>query len=345
MAGVSRRQVRDELITLAHRGLDVRQFSLAAAKALRRVVAFDGVCVVTLDPATLLPTGEVVENGLPGAARPRMAEIEIGEPDFLKFTDLAREPVRAAGLSHVTGGELDRSARHRELKRPHGLGDEIRSVLVGDTGAWAGITLLREAGTAPFAPGDATLVASLEPPLLEGLRRALLFAGEPAQGGDAGLVSLREDNTIEAADAPAQAWLAELAAPEALLGAIATRARAAAAGLDDRCASARIRTATGRWLHLRGTLLAGRALVVLEPVARRELASLVAEAYGLTERERTITACVARGLSTEQIAAELFLSPHTVQDHLKAIFEKVGVSSRGALVAHLFFDHYAPALD
>jgi DNA-binding CsgD family transcriptional regulator len=346
MAGVSRRQVRDELVALAHRGLDVERFSLAAARAVGRVVPHDGVCVLTLDPATLLPTGEVVENGLPDAARPRMAEIEIGEPDFLKFTDLARRPVPADSLSHATDGELDRSARHRELKRPHGLGDELRSVLVGDTGAWAGITLMRENGAEPFSPGDAALVASLSPPLLEGLRRALLLAGAhpSAPNGDIGLVLLDEDNAIEAADAPAQAWLADLAAPQAMLGAVATRARAAAAGQDERCASARIRTETGRWLRVRGTLLAERAVVILEPAARRELAPLIAEAYGLTERERAITALVARGLSTEQIAAELFLSPYTVQDHLKAIFEKVGVSTRGALVAHLFFDHYAPAL-
>jgi hypothetical protein len=33
-----------------------------------------------------------------------------------------------------------------------------------------------------------------------------------------------------------------------------------------------------------------------------------------------------------------------VQDHLKAIFEKVGVTTRGALVARLFFAQRAPRL-
>ena len=81
--------------------------------------------------------------------------------------------------------------------------------------------------------------------------------------------------------------------------------------------------------------------MILEPARRPELAPLIAEAYGLTERERTITAQVARGLSTGEIAVELHVSPYTVQDHLKAIFEKLDVSSRGALVARLFFEHYA----
>ena len=55
----------EDIVRLVHRGLGVREFSLAAARALRRAVPFDGVCVVTMDPATLLPTGHVIENGLP----------------------------------------------------------------------------------------------------------------------------------------------------------------------------------------------------------------------------------------------------------------------------------------
>ena len=82
----------------------------------------------------------------------------------------------------------------------------------------------------------------------------------------------------------------------------------------------------------------------LEPAHPHELAPLIADAYGLTDRERVITQLVAQGLATAVIADRVHISHWTVQDQLKSIFEKVGVCTRGELVARVFFDHYAPRL-
>jgi DNA-binding CsgD family transcriptional regulator len=59
-----------------------------------------------------------------------------------------------------------------------------------------------------------------------------------------------------------------------------------------------------------------------------EIAPLIVEAYGLTAREREVMSLLMRGFATGEIAGRLWLSPHTVQDHVKAIYEKTGVRSR-----------------
>lgn len=52
-----------------------------------------------------------------------------------------------------------------------------------------------------------------------------------------------------------------------------------------------------------------------------------------------IVTLLARGLPTKEIAAELTLSSHTIRDHIKTIFGKTNVNSRGELVARIFAEH------
>jgi DNA-binding CsgD family transcriptional regulator len=131
---------------------------------------------------------------------------------------------------------------------------------------------------------------------------------------------------------------------------VAGRARSAAAGDAGGAgvARARVRTRAGRWLVVRGSVLGdgpdSRVAILLEAARPPELAPLIADAYGLTGRERAITELVARGFPTSEIAARVHLSAYTVQDHLKSVFSKTGAGSRGDLVARLFFGHYAPRL-
>jgi DNA-binding CsgD family transcriptional regulator len=361
MPAMSLERARGELGRLSHRGLGVRDFSLAAARVLRPVVPFDGMCVVTMDPATLLVTGHVIENGLPEEATPRLAELEVLEPDFNKFAELARAASPAASLSEATGGRLERSRRHRELRGPHGLEDELRAAFASDSGTWGGIVLMREAGTAHFTAADTRMLASLSPHLADGLRRAVLLSALTApeeQEADPGLLLLADDDSLEMANSAAQAWLDELGGEAGAPGGrlpfairtVADQARNIAAGRVDggAVASARVPTRSGRWILVRGSMIGdgpgARAAVILEAPRPPELAPLIADAYGLTSRERAVTQLVAHGLPTSEIASRLYLSPYTVQDHLKSVFEKVGVSTRGEVVARLFLEHYAPRL-
>jgi DNA-binding NarL/FixJ family response regulator len=54
----------------------------------------------------------------------------------------------------------------------------------------------------------------------------------------------------------------------------------------------------------------------------------------LTPREREVLSLVADGLADAEIAARLYLSPHTVHRHLANIRTKLGLSSRAAVAAY-----------
>jgi hypothetical protein len=92
-------------------------------------------------------------------------------------------------------------------------------------------------------------------------------------------------------------------------------------------AFARVLSRDGRWVVLHGAALAGdtpRVAVIIEPAHPARIAPLLMAAYGLTQREQEVTRLVLCGDSTDDIAARLFVSPHTVQQHLKRIFRKDG---------------------
>lgn len=359
MAVASPERIRADVRALAHRGLGIGELATRTARILARAVPFDGFCLLTMDPLTQVPTDEVVENGLPESAMARMAEIELQGDDVNSFAALACATQPAASLSAATDGDLNRSQRHYELRGPSGFGDELRAALVSESATWGALTLLRGRDRADYSGTDAALLASVSGLLADGLRHALLLEAAAPTGEVepvVGVVLLAADDTALAVDASAERWLADLRASSqrgplpVVVARVAARARGIASGHapEDAIARARVRTAGGQWLALHGSVLGDEAgaptAVIVEPVRRHELAPLLADAYGLTERERAVTRLVARGLATQSIADRLFLSPWTVQDHLKSIFERTGVRTRGELVALLFFDGDGPHL-
>jgi DNA-binding CsgD family transcriptional regulator len=353
-------RLQRETLALSHQGLDIPAFFDRLRVVLGQQVDFAGCCWMTFDPATILPTGHIPYRSISPEQVPRLAENEYFEDDVNKFSVLALDPTHAATLRAATGGHPEDSTRFRVLLEPNGFHDELRVAFERDGLCWGGVALYRREPVA-YTPADVTSLASVAGLVADGVRRAILTAavGDDEAAPDApGLVLLTAGNRVDAVSPAAERWMGDLfveteadTAGElvSVVHAVASHARRAGGGdVEAGPAIARARTRSGRWLVLHGSLLDGdpdgRVAVIIEPARPPQIAPLVAMAYGLTTRERDVTRLVIQGHSTAEIAEALFLSPHTVQDHLKAVFDKVGVRSRREMVSQVFAEHYAPRM-
>ena len=113
---------------------------------------------------------------------------------------------------------------------------------------------------------------------------------------------------------------------------------------------ARVRGIDGRWILVRGALLGdggadAPTVLTIEPADTGRTLELDLDIHGLTAREREVVRTVLTGVGSAEIAMQLGISVHTVQDHLKSVFAKIGVTSRRELVATLSGNVRPPSPD
>lgn len=360
MGTYTRERAIEKLADLAGRGHDLVTFWREATDAIAAGVPFYATpCFYTLDPASLLVTSHY-HDGLPEIPHEWLAH-EYHDEDFNKMADVARSARGVATLHEATGGDPTRSAKYRISIQPLGGDQEVLAALRTRSGeAWGILALYREPRRRMFDADELHFLRAASAHLAQGARRGLLIgeATDPEGPEAPGLLVLNAEWEIESMTPGVDRWLAELPdgdweaggrLPGAVL-AVAGRALRTAEHPDapGEIAFARVLSRTGRWLVLHGASLISdgrhRVAVIVEPAHPARITPLLMTAYALTEREQEVTRLVLQGDSTAQIARQLVLSAHTVQEHLKNIFEKTGVRSRRDLVGKVFFTHYEPRL-
>jgi DNA-binding CsgD family transcriptional regulator len=338
---------------IADEGLSAQELLAQAATRIDRVVPSDGYFMAATDPETTLCTGTGIVRHLPAEQCQPHWDYEFLVPDYLKYVDITRSGRRVADIHDATGGRPDRSPRFKQYSAATGFRSEVRLVFTVGGAAWGLGQLNRLSGR--FSDDEKAWLERAAATIGRGLRQAMVAqpAASPALHRGPGIVLLDASGRVVSATREAVEWLDELDA-EMLMSDVgdlrlpfhahgfATRVRAAHEDGEPQIRS-RLRTRNGVWLLMHGSVLEGpgQVALIIEPAKSADVAPLLVEAYGLTTRELDVTRAIARGLSTTEVAGTLHLSPHTVRDHVKAIFEKVGVSSRGELVHRVFAEHYA----
>ena len=344
MKATTLRPLAERLRSTTAAATDVAAVATAVFVTAARDVPFDFACLATTDPTSGLITGAFKSSPLP-LGDEEFAAAEYGEPDLNQFVDVAQRVVPVAVLSADTDGHPEQCRRLREYMTPQfGFVDEIRLVCHAGGTTWAVLGLYRKADQPFFTAEEGRIVAGAHEVVAGAVRRALFADAGAAGGVDTSapripvVLVVDETDRVTGMSAAAHELVEDLggwdhgALPAGVL-AVAASARA-----KDALAAARVRGRSGDWLTVQGLPLAGTAgqrsvVLTFERAAASVVGSIIIAARGLTEREQDVVGLVLQGASTKAIAAALHLSPHTVQDHLKAVFAKLGVSSRRDLVA------------
>ncbi len=351
-------RAEQEIIRLCHSGLDSRSLRLAVFEKLQQVMPYEAFWCATIDPATMLFTG-AVGGGIESQAVPALVNNEFLQADFNKFIALATSRQPVSTLQSAAQGELGSSRRYREILEPEGFGNEMRAVFRAGRAVWGAMCLHRLKRFEDFTPEHVALFAAIAPHLAAGLRSALLLnAVEMAPATDGpGLLLLADDLSVISSTLGAASlldelcdWSEELALPLSVHALVATlHAMECNRQPTAKIPQVRARTRAGRWLTMHASRLANGSVasqiaIIIELATPNDVAPLVLQAYGMTAREQEVATLVLKGRSTEAISTQLCISVLTVQQHLKAIFTKIGVRSRREMVAQVFAQSYWPAV-
>jgi DNA-binding CsgD family transcriptional regulator len=314
---------------------DLRELREAVLDVLRRALGFDWWVWVLTDPVT--------EMGVdPFATIPDLAEL----PRLVRLKYLT--PVnRWTRLETVAslGEDRGKSPLWTELLQHHGVADVVSTVFRDGHGCWGFLDLWT---ARPVQSAAVELLAQLAPNLTEALRRrqAQTFVEVPhpeeATPGAAVLL-IDDDLRITGQTSTSQTWLSRLLPPTDRSAPVPAAALNAAAQLlaqearvDSHPASGRVHLSGGLWVTLKAARLAPGNLiaVTLEPSTPSERLDLFARSCALSPRETQLLTLLAEGAATKDVASQMFLSEHTVQDHLKSIFTKTGTHSRRTVLSH-----------
>jgi DNA-binding CsgD family transcriptional regulator len=328
----------ERVIRVCRQHDEARGLRLALLDELRVAVGFDAYSWLLTDPETEVGCA-------PLADVPCLPEL----PRLIRLKYLTAVN-RWTGLEPpvaLLGAQRDNSLVWRDMLAGYGVQDVASVVFRDRFGCWAFLDLWRIGQGRPFTDGNATLLAGIAAPVTEALRRcqARTFDTVPAPPDRTGPVVLVLSSELEvrAQTEETDRYLRALVPPEderrpVPSGAynVAAQLLAVEAGVDDHPPWARVHLAGGVWLTLRAARIGDTQpdiAVTIETASPAERTDLFARALGLSAREAELLGHLVAGADTRNIAERMFVSEHTVQDHLKSIFAKSGTRNRRTLLA------------
>lgn len=339
---------RERLERICASGGDARALRAQLLGEIGQVVGFDAYAWLLTDPETCV--GSTPLANVPHLADlPRLIRLRY-LTDVNRWTRLDALPV--ARLQDVTHGDASRSLLWRELLRDYGIGDVASVVFRDRFGCWSFLELWRSGTGARFTSAEAAFLTDITAVVTRALRRTqaetFMVRGSPDRprvGPVVLLLSCALDVLAQTPDT--QEYLRVILPPtdgDAPIPAsaynVAAQLLAVEAGIDQNVPSSRLHLSDGLWVTMRAARIGDRMpleqrdiAVTIEETSPSDRTAVFTRAFGFTARESELLGHLVSGRDTRDVARRMFLSEHTVQDHLKSVFAKTFTNSRRTLLS------------
>jgi DNA-binding CsgD family transcriptional regulator len=341
---------RERVVRICDSATDARTLRLRLLEEIRRAVGFDAYAWLLTDPETSVGSAPLADVPcLPELPRLIALKYLTG---INRWTSL-HAPVGL--LQEATGGDRSRSLLWQDLLRRYGVSDVASLVFRDRFGCWGLLDIWRSGTSERFGQADAAFLGNIAGPVTSALRRSQAHAFE----GGSGSRGTRRPGPVVLLLSPAlevlrqtpetQEYLRILVPPAddrppipASAYNVAAQLLAVEAGIDTNPPWARVHMSDGVWVTLRaarigsaGAIADSDIAVTIEETTPPERVTLFARASGLSARESELLSHLVTGADTRELAGRMFLSEHTVQDHLKSIFAKTSTHSRRTLLSRV----------
>jgi DNA-binding CsgD family transcriptional regulator len=326
---------------------DARTLRLQVLDEIRAAVGFDAYAWLLTDPQTSVGSSPLADVPcLPEL--PRLIRLKY-LTEVNRWTTLQSAPV--ALLQEATSGEPSRSLLWRDLLASYVIGDVASLVFKDRFGCWGFLDLWRSGTLARFSSAEAAYLTAITHPVTLALRRtqAHAFAARAPRDARPGpvVLLLSPDLDVRGQTPQTHEYLRILVPPSedrppipASAYNVAAQLLANEAGVDRNPPMARVHMADGLWVTLRAARIGNTMpvkdrdiAVTIEESSAPERVAMFSRAFGLSARESELLGHLASGTDTRELARRMFLSEHTVQDHLKSIFAKTAAHNRRILLS------------
>lgn len=317
---------------------EARRLRLALVDELRSMVRFEAFAWLLTDPETEVGTAPIADvPGLPEL--PRLIRLKYST--VVNRWTHQTEPVSL--LREATSGQLDQSLIWREHLASFGVTDVASIVFRDRAGCWSFLDLWRIGGV--FSKAEAAVLHQSVEIITAAVRRCVGRTfhesnNERSINWTGPLVLLLSSELEVQAQTPETDRLLRILVPRdddqppIPAGAynVAAQLLATENGVDNHPPVARVHVGDGQWVTLRAARIDDGIAVTIEACTPTERIGLFSRSADLTAREAELVRLLAGGADTSALADQMFISVHTVQDHLKSIFAKTGTNSRRELL-------------